>query len=538
MKEKTLHSTHILMFPFVFNEEPKIINEALVENSLWTYIPFDISKSQQNYNEYIYFYEYVRKALYSNKSMDEKQTSYYFEYKEQKGTYELEVNDKKYKLDIDGISMRTFDTNVGILSIELSNYEYRDPESILVINDFARRLYPQFLAGKNNLEYVKNNLLPQSVTLYLSEKIEEDYSYYEDMKNIQKDATNLPNFIHALLGDKFTSHSNDNKIHIEPIIDDRMFVVSMYMHDDIVEEMKKYDEDKNAYAYENDDFWYKYIFVDAGDKMCQNKHMTKNLIKETTYERWIEWGTLFGISRYSFVALTGQWFGENRLKPHMHTMYFQIFTLLLAYRASMLNFSKRVADVSVGDRGVQELQAEVTAIYKDYINFQNNLFFRELTAQEQGIELYNQALKVMQTEKHIKDLDNEIAELHTYVSMKMQEEESKKAEDREKQLATISKLGALFLPPTVIAGILGMNTINFAKNDDGMYWGGALIVLSVLFGFGVIKKGWTKYISIGLLTVILVISLFFMPMATESRVDKTKNHIKTKETKDVNKSNG
>jgi hypothetical protein len=424
MEDKTLHSTHILMFPFVFTKEVKEVNDALCLNNLWEYKKFDVGESTENYNEYIYFYEYVRKSLFSKKDVDEVQTSYYFEYKKQKGNYILGVHDKEYKLDIDGISMRTFDTNVGILSIELLNYTYSSPEEILVINDFARRLYPQFLAGKNNLEYVKNNLLPQSITLYLDKEIKEDFSYYEDLSNVSKDATNLPNFIHALLGDGFSSHSETEKIHIEPIIDDRMFVVSMYKHDGVSAKMNAYDDVKDVYTYENDDFWYKYVFVDTTSKMCQSKHMTKKLIKETTYDRWIEWGTLFGISRYSFVALTTHGFGNSILKPHMHTMYFQIFTLLLAYRASMLNFSKRVADVSVGDKDLNILQKEVTSIYKDYINFQNKLFFREVTAQEQGIEIYNQALKVMQIEKHVKDLDSEIEELHTYVSMKAEMRET------------------------------------------------------------------------------------------------------------------
>lgn len=527
MSEKTLQSTHILMFPFVFTQEVKKVNSSLLQDKLWEYKKFDIAESTQNYNEYIYFYEYVRKTLFSTEPVDAVQTSYYFEYKEQKGRYILQVNDKKYTLDIDGISMRTFDTQVGILSIELLNYTYTDPEEILLINDFARRLYPQFLAGKDNLQYVTNNLLPQSVTLELDREIKEDFSYYKDLTNVGKDATNLPRFIHALLGGGFSSHAQakgSSKIHIEPIIDDRMFVISMYMNDDLAEEMQTYDECKELYAYENDDYWYRYIFVDTTEKMCQSKHMTHKLIKETTYDRWVEWRTLFGISRYSFVSLTTKEFGNGILKPHMHTMYFQIFTLLLAYRASMLNFSRRVSEVTVGEKTPNDLQTEVEKIYKDYINFENKLFFREVTAQEQGIEIYNQALKVMQIEKHIKDLDSEIAELHTYVSMKTENQ-------RNDRLENISNLGAVFLPPALVAGIYGVNIYDFEKSTASMGIGLLAMGASALIGYLGIKKKINIWFASALMVGTIAASICAIGEKTGNPINQTQSNITEKEKK-------
>jgi len=514
------------MFPFVFNENVKEVNNALVKRGTWEYKQFHPEESTENYNEYIYFYEYVRKALYSKKEMKEEQTSYYFEYNEQKGKYILTVSDKEYTLAIDGISMRTFNTKVGILSIELLNYDYADAEDILVINEFSRRLYPQFLGKENGLEEVKNNLLPQSVALEIAAiKIKEDFIYYADMENISKDVTNLPNYIHTLLGKGFSSHNETNSIHIEPIIDDRMFVMSMYINDELSNQMYLSDIKTKLYTYENDDYWYKYIFVDTKDKMCQSRHMTAKLIGDTTYDRWVEWGTLFGISRYSFVALTTDWFGNNRLKPHMHTMYFQIFSLLLAYRASMLNFSTRISLLRLGEIELTELQSEVTEIYKDYINFENNLFFRELTAQEQGIEIYNQALKVMQIEKHIKDLDSEIAELHNYVAMRVSQKQVEQAEKRENELAHISKLGAIFLPPTVIAGIFGVNTIDFAKDTWSMYLSGLIIILSAFLGYGTVKcKSIGRTISIIALTCCVISALFFMPKVKDDTKSSVSMH--------------
>jgi hypothetical protein len=198
----------------------------------------------------------------------------------------------------------------------------------------------------------------------------------------------------------------------------------------------------------------------------------------------VEWGTLFGVSRYSFVALSGSWFGANRLEPHMRTMYFQMFTLLLAYRASILRFSNRVSELTLKEDesfDLQGLQKRVSQIYKDYINFENNLLFREVTAQEQGIEIYDQAMEVMQIDKQVKDLDVEIAELHTYVSMKAEEL-------RNDRLETISKLGAVFLPPSLLAGVFGMNVFSFDQSPFVLFVAFVLMFVSAVLGFFAVSR--------------------------------------------------
>ena len=132
---KALYSTHIFMLPFIFLEDVETVNDALTKHGLWNHCTFDAGKDHENYNEYIYFYEHVRKTLYSKKEMSEKQPAYYFEYRQQKGTYILELTDKKYTLDVVGISMRTFETGVGILSLELENRHYYQAKDVLKIKN-------------------------------------------------------------------------------------------------------------------------------------------------------------------------------------------------------------------------------------------------------------------------------------------------------------------------------------------------------------------------------------------------------------------
>ena len=456
-------SYHTFMLPFTFKT-------SFDKKENWLYKKFEVEQTR-DFNEYVYFYKHVQDAIFNEKDEKDEFISKYYEYKNQDGTYEIVTQDKTYSLKIDGISLRIFNTNIAILSFNLVNNTYDNPEDILAINDFGRRIYPQFL-GDEFTKNTKNTILASSISLNLKdeEKISDDFSRFDIEKNLDKHKDNLlPNYIKNLIKDNFSDKT------IRPIIDDRMFVISMYINDAIVNKLKNYSE-KDAYTYENDDFWYKYIFVDGQDKTCQSKYMTKEFIKNSTYDRWVEYGTLFGISRYSFVALTGSWYGKNILLPHIQTMYFQIFSLLLAYRASIIKFSDDIQETTKEDE--TKITDKTKKLYKSYLNFLNKLYFKEVTAQDQGIELYNQAMKVMDIDKYIKDLDSEVNELHSYTDMI----EEKKTNET---INLLTYIGGALLPPSIVTGFLGMNTLSglggwVDKSNVGFYSLGAVVISALI----------------------------------------------------------
>ncbi|MCT7586798.1 CorA family divalent cation transporter [Aliarcobacter butzleri] len=467
--KEDIYSYHTFMFPFIFEGD-------FYKKDNWKYKAFEVEE-QKNYNEFVYFYKHVQDAIYNKEEKDDSISNYY-EYKEQKGTYTICCKKGKFELELDGLSLRIFNTKVAILTFNLKNTKYSDLDSVLAINDFGRRIYPQFL-GKNFTCDTKNTILSNCITLTLNgEEIKEDFTRFDNKKDLDNQSKKLlPNFIHRLIKDNFRNKKDCDKekykgtCKYRPIIDDRMFAISLYMNDALVSELKTFKDDKNEYEYEANDFWYKYVFVDGDYKTCQSKHMTKKLISQSTYDRWIEEGTLFGISRYSFVSITGSWFGKNRLLPHMQTMYFQIFSLLLAYRASIIKFSDDIQNIT--QKPEEILVKEADELYERYLKFINKLYFKEITAQDQGIELYNQAMKVMDIEKYMNDLNHEINQLHSYVSMKEEK-------IRNEKLDFISKIGAVLLPPSLLAGIFGMNVLTF----DETLWNETLaILLIVLSGF-------------------------------------------------------
>jgi Mg2+ and Co2+ transporter CorA len=175
------------------------------------------------------------------------------------------------------------------------------------------------------------------------------------------------------------------------------------------------------------------------------------------------------VSRYSFVALTGSFYGKNILLPHMQTMYFQMFSLLLAYHATIIKFSDEIQDITSQSDGIS---SKTRRLYKKYLNFLNKLYFKEITAQDQGIELYNKAMKIMDIDRYMKDLDNEINELHNYADMVAEK-------SRNEKLDALTYIGAIFLPLSVITGFFGMNVGSADNFSSGAVAVGILVSISI-----------------------------------------------------------
>jgi len=437
-------------------------------NDGWTYRSHTI-ETALDYNEYVYFHDFARDTLFNSRAFEKNATSYYFN----KNVTEDDIfkivvrNDKEYTLNLTGISLRIFDTGVGVLSIELENRQESQKElvDILKINEFGRRVYPQFLGKKSPwTEKTKESFLADSLEMTIdSQTFNENFYYNEIPKDIK-----IAQYILDILGkNTFTTQWNDiGKNVIQPSIDDRMFTLCWYGNDTLSKTLKNYH-------YRTDENWYKYVFIDGKNTTVQSPQMQKKLIKKATYDRWMGYGTLYGISRYSFVCLSNTLptLEKNEaefITDHMGTMYYQMFTLLLAQRASILRFSDEVTSLSDIDEST--LENQISNLYKNYIRFVNKLYFREITPQDQGLEIYNQAREILRIDSDIKDLDNEIDELHRYASML---EENLRTEKMNK----LSMVGYLFLPPTLIAGIFGMNVFpaNLIDNVFGMI--GAIVTM-------------------------------------------------------------
>ncbi len=487
------YSYHIFYFPFkwevkgkeneIFSEQVDLDNIPISSHSMWERVQIEDSKySQQKdtkeqeelFAERQYYYDFVHPVLYDMKNVKNSIIHHYErrEPKESVVEYHIKVKDKTYVLRLDALNVNLYSTGVGIMSFFLKNEkeEQKDENSIRDINQFGRRIMPphcgEFSQGRRNM-------LADSIQIL---GLHGDELRYSDSFDYVKGVGSSLNrgfecvwqpawFIKHLIEDL------SSEMKVTPVIDDRMLVNCWYGNDDLATDIKTVDKDgKVPFVYS--DLWYKHLFVDNGsDPTCQNEEMKKRLIKESTYCRWQKYGTLYGLSRYSMVALTNTG-ARGFIDVHMRTIYSRMFELVILQRASILRFSGEVTRVSaLKGNDNKKLSERIASLYKEYIRFINQIYFRSVTAQDQGIEMYEMLLRQFDSDTQIKDLDDEISELHQYVSLMIDQRRSENGE-------MLNVLAAIFLPATLLTGVFGMNP--FREGQEVLSIGIQILLIAII----------------------------------------------------------
>lgn len=509
------YSHHIFMFPFkweigdpdkldldqrtqidVFAKaigcDPDQSKTGTVEDFCWERKPFKLNRPI-DYNEYAYFYDYVNEAIYDlddkllpSSVKENRQLIRHFEYQLPPETYyriqwsNYPITNPPYCLKIDSILLNLYNTGVGIISFHLKNTNHPALTDIQKINQYGRRIYPPFLAfdtdriasendltfGTDSTQFFAEALgrsigseLPYSIQITNSNgqilhDLHDNFSAYGLQEHYRKDPFRLPGFISNLFpanalveNEADQEESKYQRILIKPVLDDRMFVVSVVAHKEFSEMLK------TPTAHLTHDDWYKLVFVDGGFKTCQNAAMSRKLLRKHSYTRWSDWGTLYGVSRYSFIGLCDKstFFGFH----HVRSIYYKMAELVLVQRACLQKFSDEVTHISLRLDDA-ETADEARTLNKMYIRFVNKIYFREVTAQEQGIELYDKLQEVMRLDQSVKDLDHEIQKLHDHVQLVADERSGR-------SLNQLTLLAGLISVPSLLISFFGLGLIDVNK---------------------------------------------------------------------------
>lgn len=462
--------TDIEAFDRIFTQETKLKRTF-----------FEINDSAIHYNEYTYYYPFVRNSIYGTK---ENKAVYFYELHDENGKYSIDIKagiNRTYDLRLTKISVHIFDTGVGLVSFTLHNDSYKDESDILRINDFGRRLYPQFLDKSERLK-AKEVFLADSISGHIGV-----LDFYEDFSQFEGEIDHRspflpPDHIRQVFGysktdrlgdswSKFVFRDQDERagtIRISPIMDDRMYFLSHYKNGHLANRVgRKRDCPKqkiaalhgitanDGYAYESGyerDFWYRYMYGDGNGKGIANSDLQLSEIKKGTYSRWVENGTLIGITRDSSVYLST----FPPIEAHFMSIYYQMAILNLVQRAGVLRFSAEITNLTEQILGRKKKAGRhIKELYENYIRFLNQVFFREVTSQIQGIEMYELFQKAMNIERDAKALDGEMTELFNYLEI-------------EEQTA-LNKTANLYLPLALITGVLGINTLGYNGWFDRLF---------------------------------------------------------------------
>ena len=496
-----MYSYHIFYFPFKWAKKD-VTEGTMTQLTDFSQIRFlnngkwvrpAVAESQENdgnktdknnvsldaqvlYNEKNYYFRFVHDVLYDSGDGNDNLVMH-FERKEPQEKdvrYLIKVSgrEKPYSLKVDAININLYKTGVGLMSFYLRNDDESqcDTRDILNINQYGRRILPPFWSEVNAEKR-------QELSEYLEISGLDTEISKEDFKSYTVDepwtATSMLDSLLKDLTDNLT---------LTPVIDDRMFVMSLYKNDDMsrlsLRAADAYCNPSSPFS----EFWYKYLFVDTGWPTCQNDEMMRDLLRSHTYLRWQKWNSLYGVSRYSFVYLTNSGV-PSYLVDYFMTTYARMMEIALVQRASVLCFSNEVTTLTKRRNWTLEKLSEyVDSLNEEYIRFINRMYFNELTSQDQGVELYGMIRQNLDIDSYVEELKDEIEKLHDTISFKVERSRNEKAE-------TLNFMAAILLPVSIVTGFWSMNMSLFCN----------------------VKSNWLSFaIAVGLMILGLAFSIFLI----------------------------
>lgn len=507
-----MHSYHVFLFPFQwewegcnklpFSERFNLNQIKPGPGSMWENIPFPKEDHYvtELYNEKNFFYTFVHKIMFDNGETEFPAIRHYERREAYETSLDYVINVKSggltdYILKIKSICLDLFSTGTGMLIFYLENWKYSDFKDIKRINQFGRRVFPPFMGYNHGVEETKNAELANYIQI--TGLMGDPKRYYEDFTLYKpSDDWKPAGFIISLIDDL----KNNHRIEIKPVVDDRMFTMCWTFNDEISGKIKS----NNYREFVRGNEWHEYLYVDSGGSTCQNDAMQARLLRERTYPRWQKYGKLYGITRHSLMVISeNNQFDRTIFMAHFRTIYVRIVELVLLQRSSVLKFSDEVTRLStLSKKDTQILADEIDKFYQAYIRFINQVYFREITAQDQGIELYDMLHNNLRMKEQVKDLDDEISELHNYATMlddKMQ----------NSNLNLLTLMGSLFLVPSFIVGFFGMNLISTELNEAFLPFVIGLVVFlaGALYSVVWLKRKEKNKASLLVLVSIIVIIL-------------------------------
>jgi len=255
--------------------------------------------------------------------------------------------------------------------------------------------------------------LPLSVRINLHDGISIEHTFKEsDLETAI--APSVSNIIIELIEHQFLKKGCQHY----KALDNRMYVYSFMALAGSPPTSKKEKDHHEA-------IFTRFMYVDLpGQGLVYNPVFFRPIMNEQVYRRWEQYGTLYGITRYSSITLKyGCGFTEKLVEDY-ESVYYQMLLLALFYRCTLLRFLAKLSRATM-DLGKRK-RSSFEKLRKDFALFTNVYWFKELTNQDQGIELFNIYQKAFQYDEMYKQLNEDIDRASDLESIHKQKSENRR----------------------------------------------------------------------------------------------------------------
>lgn len=494
------HNVLHLIYPIKTNE--KSISNCLVNNDNWELLyQHEGEKEVEIHNEnfhYIfpsthhkehisygkrwitdsqiitYFHPSVQEALF-HKKLGKLQV---YRYKMSPKAFIGEVDEKLVEFEWLSTEIYSFGTNSAVLVLRVCLLEN-----------------VEVLKKKNSFNTIRHNKPVQSLNVYMKfmNRIRQNYIKYETQK-----ALNIVAYKHDGNFESIDSTNSIKFINIlekSGILPDNIMVSSVKLNNHI--------EDKRLKVIEPNTFVHGFIQCDLGEsKLSANEiyqiiHIDddenesggtaafkRQFIRNHTYNRWENYNTYYTGIEYgavTFVDTTGfenvpYYKGQssfedfpNLLYQHHCRMYLIMIVLQYYYREELQEIIGRYARLELID-GYKLDEVNARQILKDYYDLNQFVFFKRITQEIQGIEMWNFYLEIFginslyeNASKDVSELNQRLIEQHANEQEEHQRIQKIAQQKQEEDIRRLTIIAAF-------TGLFGMNLIipffEFVKLTD------------------------------------------------------------------------
>lgn len=467
------------------------------------YTSFDMDSPA--YQDMVFFHPVVRRVFFDTAGVSGSRESLIrvFHIPLEGRTLWFEGEDAKgrsARLAVTDLRLFIFANGIGILSLGVEAFGISS-ETALWINETMRKVYP------SSSRQLREGRFPSRLALVLTrdgvdEVIAEER--FEHCGGMIGFSPPLSHTITALL--YFLDYQQEE---FEPVLDERMIVYT-YSALDPATTPEDYISSEDYEILLS-----RFLYVDrAGADYRYDRTFIRAQMDRQLYRRWAHQGTYYGATSYSQVTVCLGNFDcdEHELSEGflIHRMfnrrYYMMAMVALFYRATLLFFSERTAEVSKVlylDQQDGKLTVENIRLANDlraeFLHFANHWYFDEMANKEEEIDHFILMCREYRTEIIKHEIEEEVDKLneslHNYYQFRNTE-----AVNRLAMLSLIFGAGA------VLTGFFGMNFSRefgrwFFEGDPSAQWihYAAVGLVSVLafgalaFGAYVVVSNWHDY---------------------------------------------
>ena len=396
----------------------------------------------------------AEQIFFESKVKDAICTVYEYPLREKEYFYSIQKGENTYELPIESIELHVYNCGVGILFFKALCFHNYGIDGIKEINDYGRRINVAYIpqsekdwciwADKLGI-VIKNrtgDVVERSVMNYkeMIAEVIDGNNIRVNMEKMQNPAEFLELTLYGKLGcDNNCSDGREKLYKIQSYSDDRMFLISMIRDSNLSREVKEITKDTNNLIKKNgakeeqeqknkkialEDKIYSICYADPDEATCRDVDMRRELLQKSLYKRWLDYGSLSGVTSYSYVLITSYYSGiDSSVVRPFYYEYLYLISLVLAQRIGIARFSydtTRSAKIMhmryrnpfrclVESRKYLKLQEK-------FVIFNSQMLVVEPSCQEQGIEIYQMLQKQLLIKEEHKLLGEQLQSMYEAIS--------------------------------------------------------------------------------------------------------------------------